>query len=251
MSTTGMAGYTAQWKAAAQQAGQQLGIPWQWVLSQWGVEYGFSNGPQQGQNNPADLRALPGQSATAGGWANFPSVSSFVAEYVKTVKSDFGYFNAPVANPTPAQVFGSQSNYTTSQSAASYTQAVLNSLHALAASGAAGPGVPVLTATSTLPATGTSVNTGQGVLDNGQPSVASLSAVQDLTTGAKTAAASAGRGVTGLIAGIEAWAGHGLAVAGTVALGVVMAAVGLWLLVASERTQIERAAAAALPEVAE
>ncbi len=234
--------YDAQWSAAAQQAAAQLHIPASWILAQWAVEYGGSNGAGQGSNNPADLRALPGQSASGSGFANFSSLPAFVAEYVTTMRRDFSYFANPVASPTPAQVFGSQHNYTTSQSAVSYTQAVLSQIAAMGGSGTLyGPGAG---ASASLPAPGTGVSTLQGVIDNGQVATQTRTAKQDLTAGAAAAAASAGGGLKGIIAGIEAW----LAGAGTIALGLTIAVVGLALLAFSERGTIESDLAGVRPQ---
>lgn len=226
MSAGGIAAYVAEWEPAARQAAGELGIPWQWVLAQWGVEYGFANGPQQGENNPADLRALPGQSASAGGWANFSSVSEFVDEYVRTVRNDFPWFQAPTVNPTPADVFGSQADYTTSQSAASYTQAVLNAIATLGGSGVSSSGHPSIwdvesTAQAPVPL----------------PPEASAAGAAAATTAAKTIASAAGD----ILKGFEGF----LARAGVVLLGLVLAAVGVFLLVFSERETIAENLAAA------
>lgn len=76
------------WKPSAQQASQALGIPWQWILAQWGMETAWgTQHPVVGVNNPGNLKKLPGQSGNV--FANFKNAEQFVQEYIRTMKSTF------------------------------------------------------------------------------------------------------------------------------------------------------------------
>ena len=231
--------FVATWTPAAKSAGAQLGLPWQWVLAQWGLEsgYGQSTGTAAASNlaagNPADLR-------TSGGtWASFSSPSQFVSAYVAAVRSDYGAaWKGLQGAPGIGAVFGAAqpagSSYYGSQSGSSYGAAVAGALAQLAA--ITGQDVPValtpaqasgLGANLAAPAGG-KVVTPQGVLDFGQTG-SGATATQDLGAGLGAVGSSVSGGATGWLASLEAWAGHGAALAGTVLLGCVLLVVGLWL----------------------
>jgi hypothetical protein len=241
--------FVATWTPAAQDAGAQLGIPWQWVLAQWGLEsgYGQSVGTPAAANlaagNPADLKA------SGGGWASFSSQPSFVQAYVAAMRADYGQAWSGLSGaPSVGQVLGAPqaagSSYYGGQSAASYGHAVASSLRQLAA--VTGMDVPVqLSAAQTAALAGGALPTTQ---PPGQWDPYSLlpPSTPNLGTGLR-APAGEGQTVTGSVSGgspsvppasppatgwlgkLEAWVGHGAAVAGTVLLGVALLGLGLFL----------------------
>ena len=73
--------FLARWTASAKTAGSQLGIPYQWVLSQWAYESGWGTHP----NGTYNVAGIGG----AGNPVNFSSQSAFVKEYVSSIRSDF------------------------------------------------------------------------------------------------------------------------------------------------------------------
>lgn len=117
--------FIAKWSAAANQAGQQLGIPPAYILGQWGMETGWGTQPNMGQNNPGNVGNL------GGSWQNYGSQQAFVNEYVASVKSDFPYFQHPVSSgvPTVAQVFGGHQSYDPSNP--NYNVNVQNGINAM------------------------------------------------------------------------------------------------------------------------
>ena len=80
------AAFVHSWTAAAQNAGKQLGIPWQWVLSQWAMETAYGTQPTMGANNPGNVGNLG-----HGRWQSYSSQSSFVKAYVSAMRSDFAH----------------------------------------------------------------------------------------------------------------------------------------------------------------
>ena len=228
--------FVATWTPAAQDAGAQLGIPWQWVLAQWGLEsgYGQSTGTPAAANlaagNPADLK-------TSGGtWASFSSPASFVSAYVAAMRSDYGTaWQGLSGAPSVAAVFGAAqpqgSSYYGSEAGAAYGASVAGALRQLAS--ITGQDVPVaLSAAQTLglqtrlPGLGSGVVTPQGVLSTGAGTAPGAGAALGSGLGAVLGG---GTGATGWLSKLEAWAGHGAALAGTVLLGVVLLVVGLGL----------------------
>lgn len=92
--------------AAANTAGQKLGIPSVYILAQWGMESGWGTQPNMGQNNPGNVGNLGN-----GNWQNYSSQSSFVNAYVAAMENDFPYFSHPVAHPTVADIFSGPNKY--------------------------------------------------------------------------------------------------------------------------------------------
>lgn len=75
------------WTPYAKQAGSALGVPWQWVLSQWAFESGWQlNTP--GQYNPGNIETL-GSRVSAPQFENFSNPSQFVQQYVHVFSFDF------------------------------------------------------------------------------------------------------------------------------------------------------------------
>lgn len=245
--------FVAAWKPAAQDAAAQLGLPWEWVLAQWGLEsgYGQSTGTPAASNlaagNPADLKT------SSGSWASFSSPAAFVAAYVAAMRADYGSGWSGLAGaPGAAAVFGAPQqpgrSYYGAQSGQSYGQAVASSLlqlsritgsdvqvqlsnaetNALAAL-AAGKAPSTQPAGSydpwsILPPAGPNLQTQLQV-----PAGEGLTVAQAASGAPAKAPAKAPAQGSGWLSSLEAWAGHGAALAGTVLLGAVLLIGGLWL----------------------
>ena len=78
--------FVKSWTGAAQNAGKQLGIPWQWVLAQWAMETGYGTQPTMGPNNPGNVGNLGN-----GRWQAYASKKAFTSAYVSAMRSDFAH----------------------------------------------------------------------------------------------------------------------------------------------------------------
>lgn len=101
--------FERQWAKSARTAGKMLGIPWQYVLGQWGMETAWGKEPPyiMGKNNPGNVGNLGGH------FVNYPSQQAFVKSYVASMKNDFPYFRHPLKHGTPTigQVFNGPQKY--------------------------------------------------------------------------------------------------------------------------------------------
>lgn len=100
--------FISKWEPYAQAAGQQLGIPWQYVLAQWIIETNWGQQSNMGTNNPGNVGNLGG-----GHWQNYATPADFVGAYVASMRQDFPFFSLvhKPANPTIAQIFNGYQRY--------------------------------------------------------------------------------------------------------------------------------------------
>lgn len=75
------------WEPYAKDAGQQLGVPWQWILGQWAKEAGWSL-RTPGSFNPGNIETLGSRTAKPS-FVNYAKPSDFVTSYVATFSADF------------------------------------------------------------------------------------------------------------------------------------------------------------------
>lgn len=242
-SSSAIAAFYQQYGQAAQQAAAQLGIPWQWVLAQWGVETGWATAAGNNPGNVASPAGTPGVTSPTGGGSNgrfatFGSLSQFVSQYVASIEADF-----PAANQGGSQTvtgfFGQYtpgSPYSSTTAAPDYASAVVSRLDQLDAwlssqiggfSPLAGGGqmvnlppsgiAPTATVTVTPPSGGgVATTTGlEGTLLHAAQSSAGAPPAWDLLTdpaliGTYLLELVAGLGVAGLLAwaGLRAWMGR-------------------------------------------
>lgn len=78
--------FVAKYTPYAKAAGSVLGIPWQWVLAQWGAESSYGNSALAVKHN--NLAGLGYNSATKT-YSHFGNLNQFLASYVKSVYNDF------------------------------------------------------------------------------------------------------------------------------------------------------------------
>ncbi len=253
--------FVAQWTAPAQQAGAQLGLPWQWVLAQWGLESGYGSAAPSTpaaanlqNNNPADLGG-------PGAWQSFPTPASFVSAYVSTIRQDYGSSWAGLSGTGLGigQVLGagqaSGRSYYGAQTPASYGSALASSLQQLVQ--ITGQDLPVSLTAAEAAALGTAAPTAQPAGTNNPfsilpPSAPNLSGgFQAVPSYGQTVAGSVAGGTagtsaapvgTGWVSRLETWIGHGAALAGTIALGVVLLVVGLLLVARASAGDLESGA---------
>ena len=104
------------WEPYAKQASSNIGIPYQWILAQWGMETGYGTQPNMGHNNPGNVGNL------GNGWQNYKTPQDFVSAYSTAMLNDFPNLNSnhllfartgqtQVAGSTPQQVLNGKNSY--------------------------------------------------------------------------------------------------------------------------------------------
>lgn len=159
--------FIAQWSSAASAAGKALGIEPAYVLAQWAMESNYGQSPA-GTNNVAGIKCS-GRNCSSNGFQNFTSQASFANAYVKSVSSDFSYFQSskvPFGSrystaPSVSEVFGSYvpGHAYASIPASSYASRVSSFLNALGTTGTQTPN-------SASPTPGVSAPSGPGIFGN-------------------------------------------------------------------------------------
>jgi hypothetical protein len=107
-----VATFIQKWTPWAKVAGRQLGLPWQWILAQWGMETAWGSQPNMGENNPGNIRAPGSLLNPSPGFQNFNSPKEFITEYVNSMASDFPqYQNAKTGEPVNLTLFNGFQTY--------------------------------------------------------------------------------------------------------------------------------------------
>lgn len=215
--------FVVAWTGPAQSAASQLGVPWQWILAQWGLESGFGTAPAStpaaanlARNNPADLGG-------PGNWQYFSSPASFVASYVATVRKDYGSAWAALSgNPGIGPVLAAPQNpswsYYGSQAPAAYAgglQAALANLQSIT-----GQDVPISLTTRQLTQLRGSAQT--------QTQTPAQTQTQTQTSAATWNPAT-------WLPALESWAGAKIALGLQLLLGLALMALGIYLMVSGSR----------------
>ena len=233
MTTPQIGQFVATYQDAARSAASQLGLPWQWVLAQWGMESGwnpaipsnpgFITNPQ-GASGVQQVQTSQGPRA----FPVYPDLATFVQQYVSAFKADFpGYRSAQALVNAQASGLGGGplANFTTQFSVASVFGGAQNY-----DPGNAGYASSVQGALSTLQ---TYLGEGQSSLSNISP-IGSYSTAQGAGSAVQSAATSAVSSLSSTLSSI----GKGLQTAGLVAACLLIMLLGLVLLILPDAEKI-------------